>query len=143
MQKTNCMYFSVTTLFFDKNFFSDRQPIETRIEFDSIKAAHEMPSVKYAFKKVNEWEKLNEIIEIEPFMPYCFSNVDELVRPYYKLVWEKIDKIIPRVNKQIKVNTMDIELHLQSNKMTRNPKKCNKSSLCKLIKQKLEKQVKK
>ena len=110
------MYFSVTTLLFDKNFFSDRQPIETRIEFDSIKAAHEMPGVKYAFKKVNEWEKLNEIIEIKPFLPYCFSNVDELVRPYYKLVWEKIDKIIPRVNKQIKVNTMDIELHLQSNK---------------------------
>ena len=49
-----------------------------------------------AFKKT-DWSAFNDNIREEPFTPYCYSNVNELLRQWYIWLWEKLRKLIPRV----------------------------------------------
>ena len=69
-------------LLFDKMSLSDHKQIETRIEFDSIRAAHEMPTVKSVLKK-KIMKNSNKNIEKEPFVAFCSKNLDELERQYF------------------------------------------------------------
>ena len=50
----------------------------------------------YAFKKA-DWSAFNDNIREEPFAPYCYSNVNALLRQWYIWLWEKLRKLIPRV----------------------------------------------
>ena len=53
---------------------------------------------KFSFNKI-EWNKLNGIIIENPFNPYCYSNVDELVKQWYKWLEEILTKNIPKTTK--------------------------------------------
>ena len=75
--------------------YSDHKPVLTELNFSRPQPEHEILH-QYAFKRAN-WEGLNKDINSNPFNPYCFSNVDELVKQWYTWLWEKIDKHIPRV----------------------------------------------
>ena len=75
--------------------YSDHKPVLTELNFSRPQPKHEILH-QYAFKRAN-WEGLNKDINSNPFNPYCFSNVDELVKQWYTWLWEKIDKHIPRV----------------------------------------------
>ena len=44
---------------------------------------HRFKRQKYAFNKIS-WNKLNAIIAEYPFKPYCYCNVDALVKQRYK-----------------------------------------------------------
>ena len=65
-------------LFQNKKQFSNHKPIETKIESSKSETLFVTKSTMYAFK-ITSWEKLNECIEQEPFLPFCYSNVDELL----------------------------------------------------------------
>ena len=57
---------------------SDHKPINT--SFIAWKNSIVIPSItKYAFKKAN-WDEINNVILTFPFDPYCYSNVDFLVK---------------------------------------------------------------
>ena len=50
----------------------------------------------YAFHKA-DWRSFNEIIVENPFSPYCYSNVNKLLRQWYSWLWEKLKQFVPRV----------------------------------------------
>ena len=52
----------------------------------------------FAFNKV-DWKTLNEAIVNDPFMPYCFSNVDELLKQWYTWFNRILTKNVPKVTK--------------------------------------------
>ena len=54
--------------------------------------------VKYAFKKA-DWDELNKAIVDSPFNPYCFSNLDFLVKKWYEWIFSLIDHFIPKVTR--------------------------------------------
>ena len=81
----------------DKSF-SDHKPIVTTIDLEKEETQFAVTDMKYAFIKA-DWDEFNKSILQEPFQPYCYSNVDELLKQWYEWLWQKIDKHIPRINK--------------------------------------------
>ena len=81
----------------DKSF-SDHKPIVTTIDLEKEETQFAVTDIKYAFNK-GDWDELNKSILQEPFQPYCYSNVDELLKQWYEWLWKKIDKHIPRITK--------------------------------------------
>ena len=53
---------------------------------------------KYAFKKAN-WDEINNVIFNYPFDPYCYSNVDLLVKQWYNWIEDIINNNLPKVTK--------------------------------------------
>ena len=49
-----------------------------------------------AFNRVN-WTTINQEIKDKPFIPYCYSNVKELLRQWYAWLWDKIKNNVPKV----------------------------------------------
>ena len=93
---------------FNKNFKSDHQAsiISLQIE-NEVKA--DMKIENFAFNKV-DWKTLNEAIVNDPFMPYCFSNVDELLKQWYTWCCKILTKTIPKItntDQQIEFTTLD------------------------------------
>ena len=81
----------------DKSF-SDHKPTVTTIDLEKEETQFTVTDINYAFNKA-DWDELNKNILQEPFQPYCYRNVDELLKQWYKWLWKKIDKHIPRITK--------------------------------------------
>ena len=79
----------------DKSF-SDHEPIITTIDLEKEETQFAVTDIKNAFNKA-DWDELNKSILQEPFQPYCYSNVDELLKQRYEWLWKEIDKHIPRI----------------------------------------------
>ena len=79
----------------DKSF-SDHKPIITTIDLEKEETQFAVTDIKNVFNKA-DWDELNKIILQEPFQPYCYSNVDELLKQRYEWLWKEIDKHISRI----------------------------------------------
>ena len=44
-----------------------------------------------------DWTTTNQEIKDKPFVPYCYSNVTELLRHWYAWLWDKIKNNVPKV----------------------------------------------
>ena len=44
-----------------------------------------------------DWTKINQEIKDKPFIPYYYSNVNELLRQWYAWLWDKIKNNVPKV----------------------------------------------
>ena len=101
---------------------------------------------KYAFNKLG-WNKLNAIISENPFIPYCYSNVEAAVKQWYKWLENLLAKDVPRPTNHraslppwVKKETS----HLMKSIATLKRKTSKKSSLAKRLKlKKKENQVRK
>ena len=62
---------------------SDHYSFRTVFSFE-FKPTRPSRKKMFAIKKVN-WEQMNMYISEHPFIPYCFSNIDELVKQWY--IW--------------------------------------------------------
>ena len=82
----------------DKNF-SDHEPIVTTIDLEKEETQFAVTDIKYVFNKA-DCDELNKSILQEPFQPYCYKNVDELLKQWYRWLWKKIDKHISGITKQ-------------------------------------------
>ena len=76
--------------------FSDHKPLYTTIAAFSCINLPKITNHRYAFKRA-DWDSLNSSIETEPFIPYCYSNVNEIIRQWYEWLCEKIEKFVPRI----------------------------------------------
>ena len=128
--------------------FSDHKPIETIIEsskFETLSVTKfTMQAFKRRIRRTTSWEKLNECIGKEPFLPFCYSNVDELFFQCHKRLWEKIDKNCPRLTNHqailapwISIFTSNIIKRLNTHKKQ---SKCSQSKMIEM--KRLEKQIK-
>ena len=66
----------------DKNF-SDHKPIVTTIDLEKEETQFAVTDIKYALNKA-DWDELNKSILQEPFQPYCYNNVNELLKQWYE-----------------------------------------------------------
>ena len=48
-----------------------------------------------------DWTTTNQEIKDKPFVPYCYSYVNELLRQWYAWLWDKIKNNVPKVITQI------------------------------------------
>ena len=123
--------------------FPDHKPIVTTIDLEKEETQFAVTDIKYAFNKA-DWDELNKSILQEPFQPYCYSNVDELLKQWYEWLWKKIKKLIPRITKhrsQLPPWISNVTSNLMNKLKTR--KKRKSVTLSKLIKLKrLEKPIK-
>ena len=126
----------------DKSF-PDHKPIVTTIDLEKEETQFAVTDINYAFNKA-DWDELNKSILQEPFQPYCYSNVDELLKQWYEWLWKKIEKLIPRITKhrsQLPPWISNVTSNLRNKLKTR--KKRKSVTLSKLIKLKrLEKPIK-
>ena len=74
----------------------NHKPLYTTIAAFSCINLPKITNHRYAFKRA-DWDSLNSSIEPEPFIPYCYSNVNEIIRQWYEWLWEKIEKFVPRI----------------------------------------------
>ena len=49
-----------------------------------------------AFKRA-DWTTINQETKDKPFITYCYSNVNELLRQWYAWLWDKIKNNVPKV----------------------------------------------
>ena len=49
-----------------------------------------------AFNRAN-WTIINQEFKDKLFIPYCYSNVNELLRQWYAWLWDKIKNNVPKV----------------------------------------------
>lgn len=75
---------------------SDHSPLRTCFEMLSNSTVFNPPDHKLAYKRA-DWDGINKAIVDRPFLPYCFSNVDEVLRQWYEWIWAIIEEFIPRV----------------------------------------------
>ena len=47
----------------------------------------------YIFRKT-DWDIFNDELQLFPFRPFCYSNVDHLDHYWYKWPWEKINTMV-------------------------------------------------
>ena len=52
----------------------------------------------FSLSKVN-WNCLNSAIMLEPFQPFCFSNVEVLIESWYKWLYDIFERNVPRKTK--------------------------------------------
>ena len=131
-------------VFLNSKQFYAHKPIETITALSKIETLSVTKSKLYAFERTN-WEKLNESIEQQPFLLFCYSNFDELLLQWYQRLWGKIDKNCPSVIKyRANLTPKDFKFYIKYNQATEYTlKKQIKCSLGKLIKVKRpEKQFK-
>ena len=83
------------------NRFSNDKPVTCILVNNSECKLDKLKSHQYAFNRA-DWDGLNESIKTQPFSPYCYSSVNEIVRQWYDWLWEKIDKFVPRVTEHRK-----------------------------------------
>ena len=79
---------------FNKSFKSDHDAFITTLQIEkttTIDTKHK----KYAFNKV-DWKDLNSYIEKNPFNPYCYSSVDQLVIQWYKWLDKVLSENVPK-----------------------------------------------
>ena len=74
---------------------SDHYSFRTVFSFE-FKRTRSSPKKMLAFKKAN-WEQMNMYISEHPFIPYCFSNIVELVKQWYIWLQKVIVEKVPRV----------------------------------------------
>ena len=74
---------------------SDHYSFQTVFSFE-FKPTVLSPKKMFAFKKTN-WEQMKMYISKHPFIPYCFRNIDELVKQWYIWLQKCIDEKVPRV----------------------------------------------
>ena len=60
----------------------------------SIKEINKGESV--AFNRA-DWTTLNQEIKDKPFIPYCYNNVNELLRQWYAWLWDKTNNHVHKV----------------------------------------------
>ena len=76
---------------------SDHKPINT--SFIASKISIVIPSItKYAFKKAI-WDEINNVFFNFPFDPYYYSNIDFLVKQWYKWIEDIINNNIHKFTK--------------------------------------------
>ena len=66
---------------FNKSFNSDHDAFTVKIEAQTDMQS-ETKQHKFAFNKAH-WKELNNYILENPFKPFCYSNIDELVKQWY------------------------------------------------------------
>ena len=79
---------------FKKSFTSDHDAftlqIEAQTDMQSKTKQH-----KFAFNKA-DWKELNNYILENPFKPYCYSKIDELVKQGYTWLDDVLTKNVPK-----------------------------------------------
>ena len=82
---------------FNKHFKTDHEAfiVKTEQKFDGKRKCGQQ---KYAFNKI-VWKVLNTVIETNPFKPYCYSNVDELVKQWYIWLNKILAENVPKTTK--------------------------------------------
>ena len=79
----------------DKVSCSDHYAYSATINMEaSIKEINKDESL--AFNRA-DWKIINQEIKDKPFIPYCYSNVNELLRQWYAWLWDKIKNNVPKV----------------------------------------------
>ena len=79
----------------DKVSCSDHYAYSSTINMEaSIKEINKGESL--AFNRA-DWTTINQEIKDKPFIPYCYSNVNELLRQWYAWLWDKIKNNVPKV----------------------------------------------
>ena len=78
----------------NKSFNSDHDAFTVKIEAQTDMQS-ETKQHKFAFNKADRKELNNYILE-NPFKPYCFSNIDELVKQWYTWLDDVLTKNVPK-----------------------------------------------
>ena len=86
-----------------KPFKSDHQPFQLKLSLnDWFKVTKTLPEKEdfsiFSFEKAN-WNEIRLNIVQNPFLPYCFSNVDVVVDLLYDWLHEILEKHIPKKTK--------------------------------------------
>ena len=79
---------------FNKSFDSDHDAFTVKIEAQTDMQS-ETKQHKFAFNKA-DWKELNNYILENPFKPYCYSNIDELVKQWYTWLDDVLTKSVPK-----------------------------------------------
>ena len=79
---------------FNKSFNSDHDAFTVKIEAQT-EMQSETKQHKFAFNKADRKELNNYILE-NLFKPYCYSNIDELVKQWYKWLDDVLTKNVPK-----------------------------------------------
>ena len=85
---------------FSKIYKSDHLAYTLTVQIES-EQINEITEEKYAFHKA-DWQTINQYIIDNPFDPYCYSNVDELLKQWYAWIYNIIKENVPRVTKHRK-----------------------------------------
>ena len=96
----NCEYDNILQIDLMQNdkSFSDHKPIVTTIDLEKDETQFAVTDINYAFNKA-DWDELIKSVLQESFQPYCYSNVDELLKEWYEWLCKKRDKHIPKITK--------------------------------------------
>ena len=79
----------------DKVSCSDHYAYSATINMEaSIKEINKGESLKFTRA---DWTTINKKIKDKPFIPYCYSNVNELLRQWYAWLWDKIKNNVPKL----------------------------------------------
>ena len=79
---------------FNKSFNSDHDAFTVKVEAQTDMQS-ETKQHKFAFSKADRKELNNYILE-NPFEPYCYSNIDELVKQWYTWLDDVLTKNVPK-----------------------------------------------
>ena len=79
---------------FNKSFKSDHDAFTVKIEAQTDMQS-ETKQHKFAINKADRKELNNYILE-KPFKPYCYSNIDELVKQWYTWLDDVLNKSVPK-----------------------------------------------
>ena len=74
---------------------SDHLAYSNKIFHDVLVDAKKQKAT-YAYNRT-DWEKFNESIVKQPFLPYCFSNIDELLDQWYNWFENLFNENVPKV----------------------------------------------
>ena len=64
--------------------------------FHDVQVDAKKQKTTYAYNRT-DWEKFNESIVKQPFLPYCFSNIDELLDQWYNWFENLFNENVPKV----------------------------------------------
>ena len=110
----------------DKVSCSDHYAYSATINMEaSIKEINKDESL--AFNRA-DWKIINQEIKDKPFIPYCYSNVNELLRQWYAWLWDKIKNNVPKVTSHINSPPMGEAKYVSHAKKSTNLKTAYRSA---------------
>ena len=83
---------------FHKSFNSDHDAFTVKIEAQTDMQS-ETKQHKFKFNEA-DWKDLNNYILENPLKPYCYSNIDELVKQWYTWLDDVLTKNVPKTTLQ-------------------------------------------
>ena len=95
--KSNVLLNYTTQNEFKKSYRSDPLAYTITIHTETeVKGTNTIKNERFVFHKA-DWNAIDKSILDKQFVPYCYSNVDELVKLWYKWLCKSIEENVPRV----------------------------------------------